>query len=715
MNKLKGLSLNWKLLLSNISLLLTLGLVLLFQFNSSLNQQQHEIRKGFKSNSTKLSSNITQNFYALYHNAQVFAKNESMQTSDFGKLNFYFNEVVSLYPVYDFLLLVDMEGNYIASNSLSGDGKQLNIEGLKATNFAQKDWFKAVKEGKLTENYTKKLYGSYFGKLENSSTAKSLHGNEKKGFPISSAVQSEFGEAKAVLVTFANVSWVQNEVNSLQHAMEKEGSSGSIIRIVHNDTDIIYSNEKEVAPLASVESVRFHESKELLEDNYNISHWWIAPEPLVAAEKIDNEKFVETLNWSVYVELDSKNAFAGINTSKQIFGLSFVISLILAGVIGFFLSKVLSGQMVSASELVTQGSSEVAKASDDILTQTKLLSESTSLQASNLHETASSLNEISAMVNKSASHSQNSRELSSQSRDSAQTGMKTVQQMLNAIDEIAQANSEIIEQMNNNSREMKEITNVIREIEEKTKVINDIVFQTKLLSFNASVEAARAGEHGKGFSVVAEEVGTLAKSSGEAAHEIEEMLSKQIDRVNTVIEETQSKIDTLVRRGSDKVEVGKQVSQECRSALEQILEKSANLDAAIEEIAAASIEQSQGIQEISRAMDQLDDTTRRNSLIAQEVSKETEILNTQSDKLKSVSKVLNELVYGEKTFNSVGVTKPKKTLNEPKKEKMAEVIAMKPEKVEVSEQPKAAPVEPVKKVSGGEDFSVSSEDDWEDL
>ena len=271
--------------------------------------------------------------------------------------------------------------------------------------------------------------------------------------------------------------------------------------------------------------------------------------------------------------------------------------------------------------------------------------------------------------------------------------------------EIADNANELIQNLGNSSQDIGEVI----------KVITSIAQQTNLLALNATIEAARAGEHGKGFSVVAEEVGTLAKSSGEAAHEIEEMLSKQIDRVNTVIEETQSKIDTLVRRGSDKVEIGKQVSQECRSALEQILEKSSNLDAAIEEIAAASIEQSQGIQEISRAMDQLDDTTRRNSLIAQEVSKETEILNTQSDKLKSVSKVLNELVYGEKSFNSPGIAKLKETSTKPKKEKLAEVIEIKPEKTEAKQQPQPAPEAPVKKVSGGEDFSTSSEDDWEDL
>lgn len=70
------------------------------------------------------------------------------------------------------------------------------------------------------------------------------------------------------------------------------------------------------------------------------------------------------------------------------------------------------------------------------------------------------------------------------------------------------------------NKKITEITKVISEVAAKTQVINEIVFKTKLLSFNASVEAARAGDQGRGFSVVAEEVGNLAKMSGDAAKEI---------------------------------------------------------------------------------------------------------------------------------------------------------------------------------------------------
>merc|ERR1711991_356389 len=115
----------------------------------------------------------------------------------------------------------------------------------------------------------------------------------------------------------------------------------------------------------------------------------------------------------------------------------------------------------------------------------------------------------------------------------AKQGQSQVEKMLHAIDQILKSNNEIESQVIKNNQSFEKVTEIINQIANKTSIINDIVFQTKLLSFNASVEAARAGEHGKGFSVVAEEVGTLAKSSGEAAHEIEEMLSKQIDRVNT--------------------------------------------------------------------------------------------------------------------------------------------------------------------------------------
>ena len=119
-----------------------------------------------------------------------------------------------------------------------------------------------------------------------------------------------------------------------------------------------------------------------------------------------------------------------------------------------------------------------------------------------------------------------------------ETGKSIIDEMNAIVQDIHSGNEEMVKQVNNSNEEVEKIISIIKTIGDRTKVINDIVFQTKLLSFNASVEAARAGEMGKGFSVVAEEVGNLAKMSGDAAQEISAILDDSITTVHSIIERT---------------------------------------------------------------------------------------------------------------------------------------------------------------------------------
>ncbi|MBC76886.1 MAG: hypothetical protein CME64_12805 [Halobacteriovoraceae bacterium] len=698
-----NLSLKQKLLLSNIGLIVVFGLILLFQFNNALSQQKVEIRNGFNNSSSKLSGNLSQNFYKFYHNVQAISKNESLKGEDKQKISFFLNELVSLYPNYDFMVLTDLEGNYKSSSFLSPTGDKLAVSNLEGKNFSGTEWFKATKDGDLTEDYEKKIYGSHFSEIKDSEIGKLLYGESKKGFYVTTPVQDEFGDSLAILTTFVGVRAINESVAELEASLKEEGKEGALIRVM-GANKLISSNQESEKTLTPRSSLKFEEDDDKKNEGFELP--WAKSRPLVAVEKINDKRFLKELDWEVYVEMDSTEAFQGINASKNFFGVSFIISLILSAIVAFFMSRALSNRMSKAAESVSSGSDEINEASGEISDQAKLLSESTNQQASSLHETVSSLNEISAMVSKSASHSQSSKEMSSRSRESANEGMKTVEQMLEAIDEIASANSEIVEQLNTNSKEMQEITNVIKEIEDKTKVINDIVFQTKLLSFNASVEAARAGEHGKGFAVVAEEVGTLAKSSGDAATEIEDMLAKSIESVNKIVENTKNRVDGLVEKGSAKVEMGREVSKQCKDALEIILDQSSNLDMAIEEIATASVEQSQGIQEISKAMDQLNAVTSQNSDIAKKVSNGTDQLNQQAEKLSFVSMNLNKMVYGKEKINEP--VKSDSSSNEDDNK----VIKFEQKK---SQQEPPKPVEEKVTVNGSETALDSDDHEWEDL
>jgi len=215
-----------------------------------------------------------------------------------------------------------------------------------------------------------------------------------------------------------------------------------------------------------------------------------------------------------------------------------------------------------------------------------------------------------------------------------------------AIKEINVSNEAILTQIGESNSQISEIARVIAEIGNKTKVINDIVFQTKLLSFNASVEAARAGEHGKGFAVVAEEVGNLAQMSGNAAKEISEMLAESIKSVEGIVENTKQKVERLISDGRQKVQSGIVIADQCGTVLNEVVDNVAELNTMVTEISVASQEQSQGVNEITKAMNELDQTTHANATTSQHVSGYATSLSEESKDMNGIVVELLAVVQG---------------------------------------------------------------------
>lgn len=233
------------------------------------------------------------------------------------------------------------------------------------------------------------------------------------------------------------------------------------------------------------------------------------------------------------------------------------------------------------------------------------------------------------------------------SHEKALEGREAVEAMINSMDEIKISNQSILEHIEESHREMNEITKVIEEIGEKTKVINEIVFQTKLLSFNASVEAARAGESGKGFAVVAEEVGNLAQMSGKSATEISNLLNESVLKVNKIVNDTKEKVRVLFSASSQKIENGVDVSQRCGDILTNIVEQVERVSLLSNEISQANFEQNKGVQEIKKAMDQLNNVTQMNSSDSEKTSDAASELESQSASLLGVVENLGIFLKGQ--------------------------------------------------------------------
>lgn len=298
--------------------------------------------------------------------------------------------------------------------------------------------------------------------------------------------------------------------------------------------------------------------------------------------------------------------------------------------LGFALAMHITRSINAVMHVLEINARELGEASRTIAFASSGLSSATTDQAASLQETASALEEITAMITKATESADATARSSQESQTKAEQGRGSMEEMVASMMAINDGNSEIMSQINDSNRKIADIVTIIEEIGSKTRVINEIVFQTKLLSFNASVEAARAGEHGKGFAVVAEEVGNLARMSGDAAKEISVLLDSSTERVNGIVAETKANVERLLASAKHRVDSGMSVAQRCAATLDEIVQNVSRASTLANEIASATTEQSQGVGEINKAMARLDTVTQGNASASLETSTAAQRLSTQA-------------------------------------------------------------------------------------
>ncbi|MCL9782658.1 methyl-accepting chemotaxis protein [Vibrio sp. S4M6] len=235
-------------------------------------------------------------------------------------------------------------------------------------------------------------------------------------------------------------------------------------------------------------------------------------------------------------------------------------------------------------------SNSISTASQQIRTGNLDLSTRTEAQAASLEETAASLEELTTTVTKNTESTQYVNQLSAETSTQAEKGGEIVNQAVSAMDAI--------------SASSKKIADIIA-------VIEEIAFQTNLLALNAAVEAARAGEDGRGFAVVAAEVRNLAQRTGVAARDITDLIK-----------------DSVV-----KVEEGSHLVNESGTTLADIVESVKRVGSIIEDITKASEEQSLGINEVNKAIGQMDEMTQQNASLVEETSAASQSMDDLAQKL----------------------------------------------------------------------------------
>src|SRR5450830_1340340 len=252
--------------------------------------------------------------------------------------------------------------------------------------------------------------------------------------------------------------------------------------------------------------------------------------------------------------------------------------------------QAINAQMFKIVSEVRLGTTAVASTSDMIVADNVALSGRTESQASSLEQTAASLEQLTANVRQNADNAAQANTLVASASRYASEGGSVMQQLVEVMSVIKSSSQKIVDIIS---------------------VIDGIAFQTNILALNAAVEAARAGEQGRGFAVVASEVRSLAQRSATAAKEIKRLISDSVG----------------------KVDVGSKLVNDAGVTMAEIVTSVKHVADIMSEITAASQEQSTGIEEVNRAITQMDEITQQNAALVEQAAAAAESLQEQADTL----------------------------------------------------------------------------------
>jgi methyl-accepting chemotaxis protein len=262
----------------------------------------------------------------------------------------------------------------------------------------------------------------------------------------------------------------------------------------------------------------------------------------------------------------------------------------------------MSGQLGRIIGEVRQAADSLASASEELSATAQSMSQATSEQAASVEETSASIEQMTASINQNTDNAKVTDGMASKAAREAADGGKSVEATVSAMKKIAQ----------------------------RIGIIDDIAYQTNLLALNAAIEAARAGEHGKGFAVVAAEVRKLAERSQVAAQEIGELSG--------------SSVELAERAGGLLAEMVPSIN------------KTSDL---VQEISAASEEQSAGVAQINLAMVQLNQVTQQNASSSEELAATAEEMSAQAEQLQEVMGFFN---VGETAATLQAPSRPRPSL-----------------------------------------------------
>lgn len=279
------------------------------------------------------------------------------------------------------------------------------------------------------------------------------------------------------------------------------------------------------------------------------------------------------------------------------------IAFLLINLFGFYLINSLMSPLHKAIDDLNAESAEAASASSQVEAASCELAEACLEESASIQETAATLEETSSMIQQNSSNTQEAANLSKQEMLNAENSYEEMKKLLVYMDKLKDSSENIFKIV---------------------KVIDTIAFQINILSINASVESAKVGKDGNAFAVVAEEIRKLAQRTDEAAKNTEEIIKENIKLVNE----------------------GLVLANDVENSLSEIDSESKKINSLMEEISIASIEQARGVDEIHKAISQMEIAVHSNAHSADECASAAKSLSSQADCVHEIVDELGLILHG---------------------------------------------------------------------